>query len=93
MEKPNCWEHLGCGRTTCVARTESRLHGVHGGHNAGRACWAVAGTTCGGKSQGEYARKIGSCMDCDFFQRVTREESPTGLVNDLRLLEILQASP
>ena len=47
----NCWEHKKCGREpggseteslgVCPAAVESRLDGVHGGRNAGRACWIV----------------------------------------------------
>ena len=47
----NCWEYWGCGRESggvnaieegvCPAARETRLDGVHGGRNGGRACWAV----------------------------------------------------
>ena len=90
MAKKNCWEHLGCHKESCAAHSEARLHGVHGGHNAGRACWVIAGTRCGGKVQGTHAEKIGNCMKCDFYLMVAREESATGLVNGLRLLEMLR---
>ena len=91
MQKINCWESLKCAKETCPAHSEKRLDGVHGGTNAGRACWAVAGTRCGGKVQGNYAQKLGNCMRCDFYQQVVKEEGAT-LVNGLRLLEILNAS-
>jgi len=92
MAKQNCWEHLGCHKEACPAHGETRLHGVHGGHNSGRACWVVAGTRCGGKVQGDHAQKIGNCMKCDFYLMVAREEGVLGLVNGLRLLEMLQAA-
>ena len=57
--RQNCWEALDCGRQRggryaeelgmCPASQEVRLDGVHGGMNAGRACWVVAGTLCGGE--------------------------------------------
>lgn len=82
--KKNCWEFMGCGRELlgknvkelgiCPAATDARLNGVHGGENAGRACWAVAGTFCGGIVQGTYAKKYENCTICDFFKSVIAEE-------------------
>ncbi len=86
MGKPNCWEFKKCGREpggpmaaelgVCPASTEPRTNGVNGGKNAGRACWAISGTMCGGKIQGTYAAKIGNCLNCEFYQVVQREEKP-----------------
>lgn len=82
--KKNCWEVKGCGREQggknektlglCPAATDERLHGVHGGTNAGRACWVVAGTFCGGEVQGTFAQKLRDCTLCDFFDLVRKEE-------------------
>jgi hypothetical protein len=82
----NCWEHKECGREpqgrntdtlgVCPAATEDKLQGVHGGRNAGRACWVVAGTLCGGEVQGTFARKFSNCEKCDFYQLVLREAFP-----------------
>jgi hypothetical protein len=82
--KKNCWEFKKCGREAggsnadslgvCPAATEERLHGVHGGTNAGRACWVLAGTQCGGTVQGTFAQKFGECQVCDFFRMVKKEE-------------------
>lgn len=84
--KRNCWEVKQCGREpggrnaerlgVCPAATETRLDGVHGGKNAGRACWIVAGTMCGGKPQGTFAQKLDSCEQCGFFKQVVAEEYP-----------------
>lgn len=84
MKKRNCWEVKKCGRTKggehetdlgiCPVATEKRLDGVHGGENAGRACWVVAGTLCGEKVQGTFAAKYGQCEKCDFYQAVKIEE-------------------
>lgn len=81
----NCWEFKKCGREpggrkvaelgVCPAATERRLHGVHGGVAAGRACWVVAGTLCKGEVQGSFARKIANCRACDFYQQVEKEEA------------------
>ena len=84
MAKLNCWEFKKCGREplgakakelgVCPASTESRTQGVNGGKRGGRACWAVAGTLCGGKVQGTHAAKEGQCTACDFFRSVRQEE-------------------
>ncbi len=86
MAKQNCWEFKKCGRVPgeehvkdlgiCPAYTEKRLNSEHGGLNAGRACWVVAGTLCGGSVQGSFAKKYDNCEKCDFYQLVKREESP-----------------
>jgi hypothetical protein len=55
---------------------DSELNGTHGGTNAGRACWVVAGSLCGGKIQGTYAKKLLNCWRCDFMNAVKREEDP-----------------
>jgi len=84
MSKLNCWEIKKCGRQTggekvkelgvCVAASDFRLNGVHGGRNGGRCCYAVAGTLCGGKVQGSFATKLTNCMQCDVYQLITKEE-------------------
>ncbi len=58
----------------CPAAREARLDGTHGGKNAGRACWTVAGTFCGGEIQGTFAKKFEVCRLCTFFQQVLEEE-------------------
>jgi len=82
--KQNCWEFKKCGREIggakagelgiCPASASSGNDGVHGGKNSGRICWAVAGTFCGGKIQGEFVNKQVTCMKCDFFKQVLKEE-------------------
>ena len=83
-QKKNCWEVKQCGREpegvkayelgVCPASTEIRLNETHGGKYAGRACWVVAGSMCGGKIQGTYADKYANCAKCDFFMKVKSEE-------------------
>ena len=81
--KKNCWEHKGCGREpggansdrgVCPAALETKMDGVHGGKNAGRTCWVVAGTHCGGEVQGSFAKKRGGCESCDFLRAVQDDE-------------------
>jgi hypothetical protein len=84
MAKLNCWEFKKCGRApggakaaelgVCPAATEAALDGTNSGRNGGRACWAIAGTLCGGGVQGTFASKVHNCMKCDFYQLVGEEE-------------------
>jgi hypothetical protein len=86
MPKQNCWEYKNCGRQqggpktgelgVCGASSERRANGINGGRNGGRACWAIAGTLCGGKVQGSFASKVINCMKCEFYQLVGAEEGP-----------------
>ncbi len=85
--RKNCWEHKNCGRYPggpraqelgiCPVTVHEELHGAHGGRNAGRACWVIAGSLCGGRIQGTYAQKLSNCWRCDFFNSVKKEEDPT----------------
>lgn len=59
----------------CPASQEYRLDGIHGGKNAGRSCWAVVGTLCGGEVQGTFAQKYRNCGVCEFYNNVKGEES------------------
>jgi CRP-like cAMP-binding protein len=82
--KQNCWEFMRCGREPhgdktvdlglCPAATDQSFDGINGGKCAGRICWAVAGTLCGGKVQGTFAEKRGGCIGCTFFKKVQREQ-------------------
>jgi hypothetical protein len=85
MTKLNCWEFNDCGREpggasvqefgVCPAATANRLNGVHGGTNAGRACWVVGGTLCNGRVQETFAKKYDRCVECAFYKKVRSEES------------------
>jgi len=87
MAKLNCWEFKQCGREpggarvteegTCPVGLPCPLDSVHGGRNAGRACWVVAGSLCGGQVQGSFASKYASCKECDFYKAVRNEEFPS----------------
>lgn len=82
--KMNCWEFKKCGLEpggkrvdklgVCPSALETRLAGIHGGSCGGRACWVIAGTFCGGESQGIFAKKYVTCKICDFYQQVMKEE-------------------
>ncbi len=89
MDVLNCWQFKKCGRElggarvsdlgVCPAATAIKADGLNHGKNGGRACWAVAGTLCGGQVQGTFATKLGTCLSCDFYDAVLSEEG-SGLV-------------
>ena len=86
MANLNCWQFKKCGREpggskagelgVCPSAVEARVNGVNGGKNGGRACWALAGTLCGGQVQGTYATKLTNCLKCEFYTLVATEEGP-----------------
>ena len=98
MHNKNCWEEKKCGREpggvnanelgVCQAAVEGGTDGLNNGKNGGRVCWALAGTLCGGKVQGTYAAKLISCMQCDFFKLVKKEQG-RDMVNTKEVLEKL----
>jgi broad specificity polyphosphatase/5'/3'-nucleotidase SurE len=89
MSAQNCWEIKNCGREPggakiaelgiCPAATDLRANGINSGKNAGRACWAVTGTLCGGQVQGSFASKLSNCMACEFYRIVQKEEGSSYL--------------
>jgi hypothetical protein len=95
----NCWEYKKCGREpgganadelgVCPAASEVHADGVNFGKNGGRACWAIAGTLCGGAVQGTFAAKLPSCLKCEFYQLVFGEES-RGIQNTRAILNKLK---
>jgi len=61
FQAPNpkwCWETLGCENKTCPVRSQSDYR-----------CWLIAGTLCGGKTQGVFAQKFGNCVKCVVYQQ------------------------
>ncbi len=98
--KLNCWEFMGCGLqiegkraqsedlASCPAAVEKRFNGVHGGKNAGRACWMVPLTHCNRTFQGTREEKMSSCMNCDFYRSVQEEEA-RGFIHTDTLMEML----
>jgi len=80
----NCWEVMMCGREqggvniaeygVCPAAADPSFDGINSGKCGGRICWAVAGTFCGGCTQGSFVDKRPSCLNCDFYEMVQDEE-------------------
>ncbi len=85
MGKLNCWEIKQCGREKggsksqdlgiCPASLDESCNGINKGKNAGRICWAIAGTFCGSQVQGDFAQKSVSCMSCEVFKHTKLEEA------------------
>jgi hypothetical protein len=97
VKKQNCWEFKQCGRgpdrkNDCAVAKEHMFNGLHGGMNAGRACWVVAGTGGGGPATGTFAIVSRDCLRCDFFKQVEIDElgSVTGFsVSKLGMMKML----
>ena len=94
-EKINCWQFKKCERQpggkkveelgVCPAAVDASFNGINNGQNAGRICWAVAGTCCGGKVQGTFAEKRKSCVTCGFYKHVQKQEGTS--ISNQRLLK------
>lgn len=90
QQKLNCWEFKNCGRQpggtkvdefgVCPASIKDGYDKINDGKNAGRFCWLVAGTFCGGVVQGIYASKVMNCATCDFYKKVKAEEGENFIV-------------
>lgn len=98
-KKLNCWQVMMCGREpggkqvselgVCSAAADTTFDGINDGECGGRICWAVAGTLCGGCTQGTFREKRSSCLDCDFYCMVQEQE---GLADRrTKFLQFLQA--
>jgi hypothetical protein len=62
----NCWEFKKCGREKGGAKA-SELGVCPAWPDGGHDCAHVAGTLCGGKVQGTFAMKVGTCIQCPFY--------------------------
>ncbi len=99
-KKLNCWEYVRCGREpggkkeielgSCPAATDTSFDEMNSGNNAGRVCWAVAGTCCNGEIHRTYAQKRTSCVGCKFYKLVQEEEGTSKESHDL--IELFSSS-
>ena len=81
----NCWEFMECGREpdgdkehelgVCPASTRDAQDGLNHGKRGGRVCWALVGTLCFGEVQGVFVEKIATCLECEFYHYVRRQEN------------------
>jgi len=58
----------------CPVTVEVRLDEMHGGKNAGRSCWVVAGRSAKAMFRG-LCQKYKNCETCDFYKQVKQEEA------------------
>lgn len=96
--KINCWDFHQCGRhisgeqknkiPVCPAFLETRLAGINGGKNGGRACWVVPGTLCGGWVRRTLVPKYVACKLCGFKRTLLEEERLDRIISD-RFLDML----
>jgi len=63
----NCWDFYHCPR-------ERQLVCPAFQQDAGRSCWSLDGTLCGGEERGVNAKQFGSCAVCDFYRQVRAGE-------------------
>jgi hypothetical protein len=99
-DRKNCWEFMACGKEEggkragrlgiCPASTATGLHAIHGGMNAGRACWTIEGTLCRKNSPESLGEKKAFCQSCSFYRVFLSEEHPHLIVSDEMLLTLLQ---
>ncbi len=95
----NCWEFKKCGREhggtnteslgVCPASVEKTVDGVHGGKNAGRCCWAVTGTLCGGQVQGGFGTKAVNCLACEFYKATWHDEQGANYLSPAQIVKML----
>jgi hypothetical protein len=80
----NCWDLKECGREEggknshlgiCPAYTTNEFNNVNRGINSGRFCWYVSGTFCKGEIQGTFALKRLSCISCNVYLQIKKEEN------------------
>jgi len=92
QDRENCWQFSSCRKevhgkiadvlSVCPVALESRLDGIHGGRNAGRACWVVPGTHCHGSIQNTPEEKRKACGHCAFYLKVAGEEGADFIQRD-----------
>lgn len=78
----------------CPAASDTSYDGIYSGECGGRICWAVAGTFCGGRAQGSFVDKRGTCLNCDFYKMVQQEEGmANGHTKFLQFIAQMDRSP
>ncbi|MBC8442111.1 MAG: PAS domain-containing protein [Deltaproteobacteria bacterium] len=63
MLKKNCWDIMQCNQKECQAY-ENKHH----------RCWYLAGTLCSSCVEGEYAKRIDSCQQCQVYKQCSGDE-------------------
>ena len=57
-----CYERKKCTKKDCICYGKGVTR-----------CWQIAGTFCGGKVQGAFAKKYDNCSKCEVFKEATSE--------------------
>ena len=63
MLSKNCWDIMKCHQSQCPAYK-----------NYHHRCWYMAGTLCPTCVEGEYAKKIDSCHQCQVYRKCSGDE-------------------
>ncbi len=102
MDRHNCWEVMKCGRQPagdsaetlgiCPATLTGEFDGVNKGNHGGRFCWAIAGTLCGGETQGTYSMKIRDCLHCEFLKQVQKDEDRHFILTPQKAVSVREAT-
>jgi hypothetical protein len=86
-KKVRCWNYNECGHekdSLCPAASE----------NAGKPCWLVAKTLCGGRVHGEHTQRTKSCEGCAFYIYIhvllSRPPAEEQLYKDTKLAAAIQ---
>ena len=84
-----CWNYNNCGHgkdSLCPAVDQK----------AGRSCWLVAKTLCGGKVHGKHTKRIKSCEGCAFYIYIhillPRPPLDTSILHDTRRVKVLRCN-
>ena len=80
FENPNlvkCWEIKNCTKKECPSHGSKDLR-----------CWQVAGTHCQGTVQGEFAKKLKNCEQCEVYKHAIPDKiTETGeIFNNMMLI-------
>jgi hypothetical protein len=70
-----CWEKKGCAQKECPAHK----------NECGR-CWLIAGTLCGGETEGLFAKKYKSCLKCKVYQNAVYKNPINELQENILVL-------
>ncbi|NJD57302.1 MAG: hypothetical protein FIA94_13005 [Nitrospirae bacterium] len=89
QKKIQCWEYNNCvhGKDALCPAVDQK---------AGRSCWLVAKTLCGGRVHGSHAQRIKACEGCGFYihMHIVRSKSSMAqqIFNDARGGEVLRSN-
>ncbi len=61
--KKNCWDITNCDKKECPA-----YGNIH------HRCWYLSGTLCAYCAEGDYAKKIDSCIKCPVYKKCSGDE-------------------